>query len=507
MRTRLRVSRQFLIWLMPSLVGVFLLAGAVIALLQYRSLSIDLERKADRTALLAASALQKPLWDLDAEQVDKIRQALLRDPELVTITVTDPANRSAAPSEQATPAGDLMRRVAISQPGLPDKPIGVAVIQMTRKVMATKIRNELLSLIATMFLALATVIFLNRLIQRRLVVRPLERLLLGIKRNSEVQSFHPVEVGSRNEFGVLAESFNTMMEKMKLDASHLQDMVAERERILGQLASLNADLEQRVAERTSELGSANARLSETMQALWGEMALAKKIQTVLLPDQPVMPGYEIQASLDPADEIGGDYYDVLSVGGHDWIVVGDVSGHGVPAGLVMMMVQTAIHTVLLSTPTTSTATLLTTINRIIYRNIKRMDEQKHMTILVLARGQGGTFQFSGLHEDILLWRAHTRRVERIQSNGMWIGIEPDIADRTCEDTLTMQVGDCMVLFTDGVIEAQRPGGGLFGEQRLVEQVEAAGDQPAAVVHARIKQALTSYEKKDDVTLVVIKRRQ
>ena len=491
-------------WLVPPLVAVFLLAGAVIALLQYRSLSVDLASKADRTALLAASALQKPLWDLDGEQVDRIREALLRDPEVALVTVTDPANR---PPATLLRTGDLTRRIAITQPGLPDKAIGEAVIQMTRKVMAAKIRNELLSLIATMLLALATVILLNRLIQRRLVIQPLEGLLDGIRSNSDVQSFHPVAVGSSNEFGFLAESFNTMMAKLKLDANRLQDMVLERERILGELASLNADLEQRVSARTSELGSANARLSETMQALWGEMALAKKIQTVLLPEKPAMAGFEIHASLEPADEVGGDYYDVLSVDGHDWIVVGDVSGHGVPAGLVMMMVQTAIHTVLLSTPATSTATLLSTINRIIYLNIRRMDEQKHMTILVLARGQGGVFQFSGLHEDILLWRTQTRRVERVQSNGMWIGIEPDISDRTPEDTLTMHIGDCMILFTDGVIEARRAEGGLFGEHRLVELIEAAGDQPAAVVHGRIKQALASYDKPDDVTLVVIKRRQ
>ena len=248
-------------------------------------------------------------------------------------------------------------------------------------------------------------------------------------------------------------------------------------------------------------------LSEAMQALWSEMELAKMIQTVLLPKRPGLPGYDLVASMEPAEEVGGDYYDVFSIDGCDWIVVGDVSGHGVTAGLVMMMVQTAIHTVLLSNPRTPPADLLAAINRSIYRNLKKMDEQKHMTILVMACGPRGTFRFSGLHEDLLLWRARTRTVERIQSNGMWIGIEPEIADRTPEDTLTMAIGDCMLLFTDGVTEARREGGGYFGDRQLGELMEAGGDQPVAALHARIMQALEPFQKKDDITLIILKRRE
>jgi hypothetical protein len=61
-------------------------------------------------------------------------------------------------------------------------------------------------------------------------------------------------------------------------------------------------------------------------ALGTEMELAKKIQTCLLPKSPEIQGYDIAASCESADEVGGDYYDVISVGGYDWIVIGDVSG-------------------------------------------------------------------------------------------------------------------------------------------------------------------------------------
>ncbi|MCP4610030.1 MAG: response regulator, partial [Planctomycetes bacterium] len=119
-----------------------------------------------------------------------------------------------------------------------------------------------------------------------------------------------------------------------------------------QLLDINRNLERKVRDRTEEINKQKEEIStqrdqivKARDALWGEMELAKKIQTVLLPEEPKISGYKIAAHMEPADEVGGDYYDVINFEGKDWLVIGDVSGHGVPSGLVMMMVQTAIHTV------------------------------------------------------------------------------------------------------------------------------------------------------------------
>jgi serine phosphatase RsbU (regulator of sigma subunit) len=271
------------------------------------------------------------------------------------------------------------------------------------------------------------------------------------------------------------------------------------------LNKLNQELEQRVAERTTELARSNQELSKTMDALWGEMELAKKIQTVLLPKKPEVKGYEIAASMNPSEHVGGDYYDVISVGGYDWIIIGDVSGHGVTAGLVMMMVQTAIHTIINESPEVPPSRLLSVINKSIYGNIERMGESKHMTIMVLAAGKDGKFSFSGSHEDILIRRAKNGKVEIVESKGMWIGLEPDIAGYLSDDTFRLESGDCMVLFTDGITEAICKEGRLFGDDRLIRIIEKNGEKSATKIRESIIDALKSCQILDDVTLVVMKR--
>ncbi|MCP4171266.1 MAG: PP2C family protein-serine/threonine phosphatase, partial [Fuerstiella sp.] len=236
-----------------------------------------------------------------------------------------------------------------------------------------------------------------------------------------------------------------------------------------------------------------------------EMELAGNIQSSLIPEKPELSGYEIAACIEPADEVGGDYYDIISVAGYNWIIIGDVSGHGVPAGLVMMMVQTSIHTVLTGYPDTSPSRLLSIINKTIYENIKKMNESKYMTIVVLAGGKDGNFTFAGLHEDILIRRADTGKVEELETGGMWVGITDDISEVLTDDTLKLESGDCMVLFTDGITEA-RDKGNLFGNERLVRIIGESGDGSGSKVLSSIITELEPWDKSDDVTLVVVKRR-
>ncbi|QTA80768.1 Protein kinase and AAA ATPase domains-containing protein [Desulfonema limicola] len=324
-------------------------------------------------------------------------------------------------------------------------------------------------------------------------------------RNSQLKSLICLPIIHQGKLnGLLYLENNLTIDAFTLERLDLLKVLAAQAAISIENAMLYENLETKVRDRTAELAETNRKLQKVMDALWGEMELAKRIQTILLPVNPHIPGYEIAASSEPANEVGGDYYDVISAAGYDWIVIGDVSGHGITSGLVMMMVQTAIHTVLLNNPGVSPSFLLTAVNRVIYENIKKMDQAKHMTILVLAGGREGRFSFSGLHEDILILRADTGKAEVIETSGFWIGMEPDISTMLTTNTLTLEPGDYMILFTDGVTEA-RCQDRMFGNDHLLEIIQASVSPTPVKIHDNIVNALKSCEKPDDVTIMVLKR--
>jgi serine phosphatase RsbU (regulator of sigma subunit) len=247
------------------------------------------------------------------------------------------------------------------------------------------------------------------------------------------------------------------------------------------------------------------QLAEARDALWGEMQLAKRIQTALLPHDPAIRGYEISAYLAAADEVGGDYYDVIRAGNRDWLVIGDVSGHGVPAGLVMMMVQTAIRSVLAKDPNIAPSELLRVVNSPIIDNVKLLGENKYVTITVFAVQDDGHFVFAGLHQDILIYRAGTNAVEQVETHGIWLGVNQDISGLVADNDLKMNVGDVMLLFSDGVTEASGPDGQMFSQERLQSALASAGKLPPDKIKADIVAKLGQFKTKDDVTIVVVKR--
>jgi len=156
-----------------------------------------------------------------------------------------------------------------------------------------------------------------------------------------------------------------------------------------------------------------AALKSARDALWGEMEVAKHIQTGLLPETHRVPGYDVGAIMIPADEVGGDYYDVIRTeAGETWITIGDVSGHGVESGLIMMMTQTAIFTTVNQTAGMSPSTVLRIVNAVIKENIERLGTDRYMTITVIRLGHD-KITFAGKHQDILIRRKGREMVEMV----------------------------------------------------------------------------------------------
>src|SRR5512138_3852649 len=172
--------------------------------------------------------------------------------------------------------------------------------------------------------------------------------------------------------------------------------------------------------------------------------------------------------------VGGDYYDIIRTDGADWVLIGDVSGHGVTAGLTMMMIQTAIRTVVLSggdDPSKLTpAQVLSKVNAAVRGNLQKVSEDHYMTITGLQL-EGRSVRYSGLHQDILIYRASARTVERVETRGMWIGPVDDIKPLLRDDTLELTSGDILLLYTDGITEAM-VGGKRFGTDGLAAAFSA-----------------------------------
>jgi len=264
-----------------------------------------------------------------------------------------------------------------------------------------------------------------------------------------------------------------------------------------QLRKLYAGLERRVAERTAELGRA-------LDALWGEMQLARRIQEALVPNEPVLAGCDVAASMKPAEQVGGDYYDVIHTKTHEWILIGDVSGHGVPAGLVMMMCQTAVRTALQRDPELMPDRLLVLVNAVLTQNIRQLGEDKYMTITALRRDAEGAIWFAGAHQDIFIYRAESCEIEAVETAGLWLGLREDAEGAFSPRELKLSAGDLLVLHTDGVTEATRDGA-MFDTGGMRRALAGAKGKTARQVLDDLHHALEGFELTDDATLIVIRQ--
>jgi serine phosphatase RsbU (regulator of sigma subunit)/CHASE1-domain containing sensor protein len=255
--------------------------------------------------------------------------------------------------------------------------------------------------------------------------------------------------------------------------------------------------------RTLETEALNRRLS-------AEVQVARRLQQMLLPKEhelDTIPGLDIAGFMEPADEIGGDYYDVLTHNGRIAIGIGDVTGHGLESGVLMLMVQTAVRTLLVNNETDSKR-FLDAINQVIYGNLQRMDSHRNMTFSLLDYCDG-KLRLCGQHEEAIVVR-QGGRVERIDTLdlGFPLGLEKNISQFVEDAFIELNLGDVVVLYTDGITEAENSEGRLYGVDRLCQvvgnlwQLSAREIRQAAI--ADLKQHIGTQKIFDDMTLLVLK---
>ncbi len=254
-----------------------------------------------------------------------------------------------------------------------------------------------------------------------------------------------------------------------------------------------------------QLDNSNRELEETKKALWSEMELAKKLQTVLLPEEPKISGFDISAFMNTTDKVGGDYYDVINVEGKDWFLIGDVSGHGVTAGLIMMMVQTSIHIALTQNPESLPGDLLTLINRTIHSNISKLGGNRYMTLTVFACMEDNKFSFAGAHLPVIIYRKESDSIEMMETPGAWIGLVDDIDMMNDNNEFVVNTGDVLLLYTDGISEAMTDTGEQFSQKALADLFKSSAHLSSKDICNVIRDYSECLTMDDDVTVMALKK--
>ncbi len=243
-----------------------------------------------------------------------------------------------------------------------------------------------------------------------------------------------------------------------------------------------------------------------------DLQIAREIQSWLLPaNPPAVPGMEIAFATRPANTVAGDYYDVFARAGQAsssldqsyLIAVADVAGKSIPAALLMATFQASLKT--LSATPSSLAELVNGMNRYACSNSQ---SGLRFTTAFIAEYDPGTrtmtYINAGHNQPIL--RRTSGAIERLDAGGLPLGIQADAPYET--GTVTLAVGDWLVVFTDGVVEAINDPGIEYGEERLISILNAGVEIAPVKMLSRIMVDLDSFvgttPQQDDITCLVIK---
>jgi phosphoserine phosphatase RsbU/P len=252
----------------------------------------------------------------------------------------------------------------------------------------------------------------------------------------------------------------------------------------------------------------NTRLIEEhleQQSFERELQLAREIQQRFQPTAPPsVPGFELQGISFPSYQIGGDYYDfILCADGRLVVALGDVSGKGTSAALLMSSLHAAVHAQVASCrPITET---IGAVNRYLADNTPA---NRFVTLFYAELDPlTGSLSFINAGHNPPIIAHEGGKLETLGAGGLPLGILPDFDYR--EGRTQLRPGDVLIAYSDGVTETQNPAGEEFGTMRLQEVITQNLDRSAAALRDKIEAALSAFAQGtpavDDITLVIVKR--
>ena len=239
-----------------------------------------------------------------------------------------------------------------------------------------------------------------------------------------------------------------------------------------------------------------------------DLEIARDIQRILLPSEaPAVPGFEISGINVPARQVSGDYFDYIKVDDQRLgVAIADVSGKGVPASLIMAICRSVLRSQ--SANNTSPADVLSKVNRQLYPDIKE-DMFISMAYVILDHTNNHVTLSRAGHDAPLLYKRSSQTVTPLKPRGMALGIDSgSVFDRlTIDFDVSLERGDFLVLYTDGVTEALDSEGYEFGLERTIQSVRASAMHGASAIITRVIDDVRNFSgsqpQNDDITLIAI----
>ncbi|EIJ42157.1 serine phosphatase RsbU, regulator of sigma subunit [Beggiatoa alba B18LD] len=263
----------------------------------------------------------------------------------------------------------------------------------------------------------------------------------------------------------------------------------------------------------AEVLSLNANLYSENTRMANELEVSHRIQRMVLPknhELQQLADLEVALAMHAATEVGGDYCDVFQQNGHIICGIGDVTGHGLESGVIMLMVQSALRALFANDAQLSPQAIWNALNHMVCQNVRRMELDKNLSLL-LVDYYNGKARLMGQHEEVLIIRQH-KPIERIDTFelGFVIGLsEEDMSAFVKEYEITLEIDEGIVLFTDGITEAENEQGEFYGIERLCSLIESYKQASASLLQQAIMDDLTRFIGNatiyDDITLIVLKR--
>ena len=342
--------------------------------------------------------------------------------------------------------------------------------------------------------ALGTAVILGILVSVRMT-RPLGRLYQASKAAREGR-FEPVAVAGSDEVATLTRDFNetnvTLQKKM------------------AELEALTRELEQRVASRTEQLSKSYEELRERQQVIQREMAAARRVQETIIPKSLHRERISVDVEYVPIMAIGGDVGFVAEQGeGVFEVAVGDVTGHGMGAALVVNRAHT-----LVSESYMTRAPLDSILHRVDYLLSREIADIGIFMTLLLCRFDLAAMKMEyagGRHPSGLLYRRSEGSMTEIGCRCGMLGVGEIFCEQTPVGEAAVKEGDFVVLFTDGLVEATSDDGEAFGRERLeatvrsLAQDEVDGRKLASGIMQAAKTFTGGYFQ-DDVLVVAVQIR-